>query len=213
MKTAKALALAVLVAIGGRAYSQTKSPATPQTDSICANKIITEADCTAARLGTSIPIAAIGEPVSAVTLSAPQWHNETKANPAHCSIEGSMAPVDQSPSAKCIRFGVALPASWSYRAAQLGGSGMNGFIPNLTGVAGRSAGTFLQRGFATYGSDSGHQGGGFGRGPAGPPDPAANDWTTEVFRSASDGAQLKREKLRRGRRRQDDPGAADSEHI
>ncbi len=221
MKIATGFALAILAAFGAQAYSQAKSSGAPKTASIPTNKIITEADCTAARLGTSIPIASIGEPVSAVTLSAPQWHAETNANPAYCSIEGSKAPVDKSASAKPIRFGVALPASWSYRAAQLGGGGMNGSIPNLTGGAGRSAGTFLQHGFATYGSDSGHQSGGFGsppgarqnaaagpgqqgppatgrgddtgarqqgfpgargqmpgRGPAGQPDPAANDWAT-----------------------------------
>jgi hypothetical protein len=221
MKIAAGFALAILAAFGAQAYSQAKSSGAPKTASIATNKIITEAECTATRLGTSIPIASIGEPVSAVTLSAPQWHAETNTNPAYCSIEGSMAPVDKSASAKPIRFGVALPASWSYRAAQLGGGGMNGSIPNLTGGAGRSAGMLLQHGFATYGSDSGHQSGGLGpppgarrnaaaglgqqgppatgrgadtgalqqgfpgaggqmpgRGPAGQPDPAANDWAT-----------------------------------
>src|ERR1039458_6393332 len=61
-----------------------------------------------------------------------------------------------------IRFGVALPASWWFRGAQLGGSGMNGTIPRLTGGVGRGGPTLLQQGFATYGSDSGHQMGGFG---------------------------------------------------
>jgi feruloyl esterase len=60
---------------------------------------------------------------------------------------------------------------------------MNGFIPFLTGGAGRSGPTFLRRGFATYGSDSGHQSGGFGRpmpgrGPAEKPNAAADDWAT-----------------------------------
>ena len=31
------------------------------------------ADCTPAKLGSSIPVAAIGEPVSAVALDAPRW--------------------------------------------------------------------------------------------------------------------------------------------
>ncbi len=204
MKTATVFALATLI-IGAHARSQTKSPGEPKTVSMTANKVITDADCTAAKLGANIPAASIGEPVSAVNLSSPQWHPETNANPAYCSIEGSMAPVDKSASARPIRFGVVFPASWSHRAAQLGGGGMNGTIPNLTGGLGRSGGTFLQRGFATYGSDSGHQMGGFGRGagagrgvdtgaprqglpgaggqvpprgPAGPPDPAANDWAT-----------------------------------
>ena len=80
----------------------------------------------------------------------------------------SMAPVDRSATAKPILFRVVLPASWNRRAAQIGGGGTNGVIPNLTGEP-------LQRGFAAYGSDSGHQnppGGGRG----GPPNPAAAEW-------------------------------------
>ena len=38
------------------------------------SKTITEADCAAAKLGGSIPVSAIGEPVSAVTLSEPRWN-------------------------------------------------------------------------------------------------------------------------------------------
>ena len=38
-----------------------------------ANKVITQSDITVERVGTSIPVSAIGEPVSAVKLSAPRW--------------------------------------------------------------------------------------------------------------------------------------------
>ena len=90
------------------------------------NKTLAEADCTAAKLGSDIPVSAIGLPVSAVTLMPPQWHAEAGGVPAYCSIEGSMAPVDASKTARPIRFGVALPAVWTQRAAQLGVGGMNG---------------------------------------------------------------------------------------
>jgi hypothetical protein len=122
-------------------------------------KTITEADCTAAKLGSTIPVSAIGLPVSAVTLDAPQWHAEANGVPAYCGIEGSMAPVDTSPTARPIRFGVALPASWSGRGAQLGGGGMNGTIPRLSGGVGRNPTPLVAQGFATYGSDSGHSAG------------------------------------------------------
>jgi hypothetical protein len=143
------------------------APAIPAAGSklpaLAAHKIIAEEDCTAQKLGTSIPIASIGEPVSAVTLNAPQWHASANGNPAYCGIDGAMAPVDKNPSAKPIRFQVVLPASWSHRAAQLGGSGNNGVIPNLLGESsGRSGPSLLQQGIATYGSDSGHQSGRFG---------------------------------------------------
>ena len=127
--------------------------------------VITESDCTAAKLGAEIPPASIGEPVSAVTLNAPEWHAESGGAPAYCSIGGSMAPVDKSADARPIRFGVALPGSWSMRAVQLGGGGMNGTVPLLTGGLGRGGPTLLAQGFATYGSDSGHQAGVFGPPP------------------------------------------------
>ncbi|HUA61305.1 MAG TPA: tannase/feruloyl esterase family alpha/beta hydrolase [Verrucomicrobiae bacterium] len=157
-----------------------------QTGNGPAAKTITEADCTAAKLGSEIPVKAIGEPVSAVTLSAPQWHAETANAPGYCSIEGSMAPVDKSATARPIRFGVALPATWLSRGAQLGGGGMNGSIPTLAGGVGRGRPTLLSQGFATYGSDSGHQMSGFGLPgrrmgmPGAPgfgaPNPAADEW-------------------------------------
>ena len=134
-------------------------------------KEITEADCTAARLAAAIPLSAIGEPVSAVTLNAPQWHAATESAPAYCGIDGSMAPVDKSPTARPLRFGVALPASRALRAAHMGGGGNNGTIPRLTGGIMRGGPSLVQQGFATYGSDSGHQGGG-----PGAQDPSANEW-------------------------------------
>lgn len=91
-----------------------------------AAKTITEPDCTAAKLGSEIPASAIGEPVSAVSLNAPQWHAEANGATAYCSVEGSIAPVDKN--APPIRFAVALPASWSSRGVQLGGGGMMGLF-------------------------------------------------------------------------------------
>ena len=161
--------------------AQTKTSAVPSE-----NKVITEADCTAEKLGSTIPVSAIGEPVSGVTLNAPVWTGAAGSNPAYCSVKGAMAPVDAN--AKPINFQVVLPASWSRRAAQLGGGGMNGSIPNLLGGVDMGPGTSLiQLGFATYGSDSGHQmafGMGFGRGRSGghrvagrpPPAGSGDDW-------------------------------------
>jgi hypothetical protein len=150
-----------------------------QTD----NKVITEADCAPEKLGISIPVSAIGEPVSGVTLSAPVWTNALNAAPAYCSVNGSMAPVSKEANARPINFRVVLPTSWSRRAAQLGGGGMNGSIPNLTGGVDMGPGTSLiQLGFATYGSDSGHQmsfgiGRGMSGGPGGaPPAGTGDDW-------------------------------------
>ena len=109
-------------------------------------KTITAEDCSEARLGSTIPTSAIGEPVAGVTLSAPRWVAATGNVPAYCSIDGAMAPMDKSSYGRPINFRVVLPASWTGRASQMGGGGMNGIIPNLT--AGEAA-ALLQRGFAT----------------------------------------------------------------
>ena len=78
----------------------------------------------------------------------------------YCTVNGTIAPVDKAPNAKPINFQVALPSTWNGRSAQLGGGGMNGTIPGLAGAQ-------LAQGYVTYGSDSGHQAGGFGGGRGG----------------------------------------------
>lgn len=136
-------------------------------DTSAVTRTITEADCTTAKLGDSIAVSAIGEPVSGVTLSAPRWNPPGRNPAAWCSVNGSMAPVDHSATAKPINFQVAFPATWNGRAVQMGGGGMNGMIPMLAGGP-------LAQGFVTYGSDSGHQMS-FGRGPA-RGDASSDDW-------------------------------------
>jgi len=142
-----------------------------------ANRTVTDADCVAPSLTASIAPANIGEPVRSVTLQA-AWVAATDAVPAHCRIDGVFAPVDTAPTARPINFRVILPASWNRRAAHLGGGGINGVIPNLTGVEFGAAGpSLLQRGVATYGSDSGHQLPAFGPRRGGPPPvPPDQDW-------------------------------------
>jgi hypothetical protein len=68
MRKAFLLAIGVLYLMSSSAWSgaQTKTPSVASE-----NKVITEANCTAAKLGSNIPTSAIGEPVSRVTLDAP----------------------------------------------------------------------------------------------------------------------------------------------
>jgi feruloyl esterase len=117
--------------------------------------VIAPADCTAAKIGATIPPSAIGEPASAVTLADPKWIAAVDPLPARCEVDGAIQPVD--PRARPIAFRVWLPAEWNHRAAQQGGGGMDGVIPDLRGagytIDGRSP---AQLGFVTYGSDSGH---------------------------------------------------------
>jgi hypothetical protein len=113
---------------------------------------IDQTRCNAAALGSDITPALIGEPVSGVSLDTPIWTNASASNPAFCRVNGAMAPVD--PAAPPIKFSVVLPDRWAYRGVQLGGGGMNGTIPGLTGGSGGI--NYLARGWAASGSDSGH---------------------------------------------------------
>src|SRR5262252_832425 len=80
------------------------------------NKELPDTDCTVEKIGSSIPVSSIGEPVGAVTFSAPRWLAGTGI--AYCQVDGTIAPVDTSANGRPINFRVVLPASWSRRAVQ-----------------------------------------------------------------------------------------------
>ena len=122
-----------------------------------ANITISKADI--AKAGEAVPASEIGEPVGSVKLYEPRWIEATDAALAYGVVEGSIFPVD--PNGWPINFRVLLPASWSHRAMQAGGGGINGII---TVREGRNP--MVDKGFAIYGSDSGHQAGGMGFGGA-----------------------------------------------
>jgi feruloyl esterase len=78
-------------------------------------------------------------------------------------VTGSIAPVD--PAAPEIKFKIALPDQWNSKAVMLGGGGLDGSIPNVVGnvPAGPVDKPYpIARGYAVYGSDSGHQAGALG---------------------------------------------------
>jgi pimeloyl-ACP methyl ester carboxylesterase len=135
------------------------------------NITITKTDIEKA--GTSIPVSVIGEPVGSVKLYNPRWVEATEATPAYAVVEGSIFPVD--PNGWPINFRVLLPASWSHRAMQAGGGGMNGSITVREGKN-----PMINKGFVMYGSDSGHQGGMGGGGKvmaSGPAGAKPDDWS------------------------------------
>ncbi|HTQ35880.1 MAG TPA: tannase/feruloyl esterase family alpha/beta hydrolase [Steroidobacteraceae bacterium] len=136
-----------------------------------------EQQCTTANLAAPIDPKQIGEPVSAVQIDKVDWYAATERAPALCVVEGQLLPVDHSPTAFPIRFAVALPAQWNRRSIHQGGGGMNGTVPRFAPVAPRAGGppgggfpggfpgggfpgggapSDAARGFAVYGSDSGH---------------------------------------------------------
>jgi feruloyl esterase len=80
------------------------------------------------------------------------------ANGEFCKILGAIHPVD--PSAPDIKFEVNLPSDWNGKALQYGSGGYDGNL--ITGLANTrffkpGVATPLKRGYATFGSDSGHQ--------------------------------------------------------
>jgi len=156
MKKSFCFIVTLFLLAGAVTFGQTKVPS---------DIVITKADITKA--GTSIPASAIGEPVGSVKLYEPRWIEATESTPAFAVVEGSIFPVD--PNGWPINFRVILPSGWSQRAMQAGGGGMNGTI---TVREGRNP--LLNKGFALYGSDSGHQAGGMGFGGANKSKPLAS---------------------------------------
>lgn len=108
----------------------------------------------------------------------------TPATPQYCRVQGRIAPID--PAAQAIHFQINLPTQWNAKALQYGGGGFNGTL--ITGLAPlRDAAPGdplpLMRGYATFGTDSGHQAAAF---PASEPGAfALNDEMLENFAFAS----------------------------
>lgn len=112
--------------------------------------------------GMTISAASIGLPTTGavVTSSAliPAAGAGVAAVAEYCKVLGDIHPVDSR--APQIKFQVNLPANWNNKAMMFGGGGYNGTI--ATGTANVPAGPAdkaapLARGYATFGSDSGHQ--------------------------------------------------------
>ena len=104
----------------------------------------------------------IGMPTSGAAVSSaavvPAAGAGNGAVAEYCKVMGDISPVDAT--APKIRFQVNLPANWNRKALMFGGGGYNGVI--ATGLANVPAGPTdkpapLARGYATFGSDSGHQ--------------------------------------------------------
>jgi Tannase and feruloyl esterase len=139
--------------------------------------------------GLTIPASEIGLPTTGATVVSAtlvpasdqrvQGAQVILAIPEYCKVNGYISPVD--PAAPNINFQANLPVAWNHKAAQMGGSGLNGSIPVSLTTSMQwgpesippDAPYALSRGFAVYGSDSGHQSGGRGAAPGG----AQADWT------------------------------------
>lgn len=123
---------------------------------VAADRALDVSACSALS-GLAIPAAQIGLPTTGAKVTAATLIAAGPNTPEHCLVAGEIAPVDDA--APDIQFQVALPTQWNGKALMFGGGGYNGVIPRLTGnlPIGQMAVTPLARGYATFGSDSGHQ--------------------------------------------------------
>ncbi|WP_337186195.1 tannase/feruloyl esterase family alpha/beta hydrolase [Phenylobacterium sp.] len=118
-------------------------------------------------------------------------------HPEYCRVLGTIDPIDAT--APSIRFELDLPSAWNGKSLMMGGGGFDGAIPPVSGAylyqPPAAVVTPLLRGYATFGSDSGHQ-----ARPELAPIPAvdgafaANDealrnWAGDALKKTSDAAQ------------------------
>jgi hypothetical protein len=151
--------LALLLAAGCLLAGCAAPPAaTPQTGT---------SEC-AALTGLAIPASALGLRSGAATITQARFvaaqpleamrGATLPATPDYCQVQGRIAPVDAA--AQFIHFQVNLPARWNGKALQYGGGGYNGtLVTGLTPLrdAAPDDPLPLARGYATLGTDSGHQ--------------------------------------------------------
>lgn len=109
--------------------------------------------------GRIIPAAAIGLPTTGATVrSAVVVQASERGTGEYCRVLGIVMPVD--PTAPDINFQVNLPTAWNGKAIQFGGGGFNGTLvtgENPLRDAPPNVPTPLAQGYATFGTDSGHQ--------------------------------------------------------
>ncbi len=106
----------------------------------------------------------IGLPSGGVTISSTAMAT-VPVDPAtpdvkrdYCKVLGAVLPVD--PTAPPVNFEVNLPVKWNGKAVQYGGGGSNGvLITGLNPLRDARADTPvpIARGYATWGTDSGHE--------------------------------------------------------
>ena len=78
-------------------------------------------------------------------------HADPGGQPAHCKLAGTIE--------KEIRFELLLPDTWNGKFVMGGGGGFVGSVQNTAQTSMMHRGTALERGYATAGTDTGHQGG------------------------------------------------------
>jgi len=172
MKTVKTFSArsleAALAAILLAACSDSDSVDTSPVANGGAEAALAQSRCSALA-GMTVAAADIGLPTKgAIIASATLVKADAVANGngEYCKVLGNILPVDFY--AGLIQFEVDLPTGWNGKSVHFGGGGYDGTIPDTTThaqsgfvVAAEAPGvpTPLARGYVTFGSDAGRQGG------------------------------------------------------
>ena len=118
-------------------------------------------DC-AGLAAIQIPLVAFSLPTTGASITSADVVPATPPGPTavgeYCRVKGGIHPVDSA--APDILFQVNLPTTWNSKALQFGGGGYNGTV--VTGTGNVPSGPLnrpvpLGQGYATFGSDSGHE--------------------------------------------------------
>lgn len=152
--------LALLSACGGGGGGKASAPATPPAAP--PEPLLSAAEACAGLQGMAVSASEIALPTAGAVVSASALRPAAGAGVAavgeYCQVTGVIRSVDRS--APVIRFQVNLPTDWNTKAIQLMGGGFDGSVVtgagNVPGASGFASP--LARGYATFGSDSGHQG-------------------------------------------------------
>jgi hypothetical protein len=143
----------------------------------------------AALTGMAIPASSIGLPTTGGTVTSAAVVPATPTVAEHCLVNAAISPVD--PSAPRILLRIALPTLWNQKALMYGGGGFDGSIPNVVGNVPAGAGALpVNRGYAVFASDSGHQAGPLGSldGSFGLNDEALANWGGNALKKTRDTA-------------------------
>lgn len=176
--------VAAIVAALNAAGCASNLPAPPSSPTACAELN-----------GIAIAPQAIGLPTTgAVVTSAvivPAAGTGVATVAEYCKVLGDINPVDAT--APKIKFQVNLPSNWNGKALMFGGGGYNGVL--ATGLGNVPAGPAdkpapLARGYATFGSDSGHQANANGSrdGTFGANDEALKNFSSDAIKKTRDAA-------------------------
>jgi feruloyl esterase len=143
--------------------------------------------------GIAIASQAIGMPTTGAVVTSsvivPAAGTGVAAVAEFCKVLGDINPVD--PVAPKIKFQINLPSNWNGKALMFGGGGYNGVL--ATGLGNVPAGPSdkpapLARGYATFGSDSGHQANANGSrdGTFGSNDEALKNFSSDAIKKTRD---------------------------